>query len=78
MKPFETPKDARFPDDWQPRANIKREFENGKLESQGDIECFANKFAVEISLVQDYINHLKDLKYRSEMRSETSKRKTKN
>ena len=67
MKPFETPKDSRFPDDWQPRANIKKEFENGTLESQGDIECFANKFAVEISLVQDYIKHLKDLKHRSEM-----------
>ena len=30
MKPFETPTIRRFPDDWQPRANIKKRVKEWK------------------------------------------------
>ena len=39
MKPFETPKSPRFPDDWQPRANNKKEFCNGNLKTESDMRA---------------------------------------
>ena len=36
LKPFKTPASRRFPDDWQPRANIKKEFSNGNRSTDRD------------------------------------------
>ena len=69
MKPFETPTSRRFSDDWQPRANIKKEFSNGNLETETDIDRFATKFAVDPKLVNEYVQRLSDLKRRSQMRA---------
>ena len=62
MKPFETPTSRRFLDDWQPRVYIKKEFSNGNLQTETDIDRFATKFAVDPKLVKDYVQHLNDLK----------------
>ena len=72
IKPFETPTSRRFPDDWQPTANIKKEFSNGNLQTETDIDRFASKFAVDPKLVKEYVQHLNDLKQRSKMRGRKS------
>ena len=75
MKPFETPTSRRFPDDWQHRANIKKEFSDGNLQTETDIDRFATKFAVDPKLVKEYVQHLNDLKQRSKMRAAQRGRK---
>ena len=67
MKPSETPMSKRFLDDWQPRAKTKKEFSNGNLQTETDIDRFATKFAVDPKLVKEYVQHLNDLKQRSEI-----------
>ena len=71
LDPLETPNDDRFPDDWQPRANIKKAFDSGEpnLEREYGIEEFSKKFAVEEKLVQEYVHHIKDIKHRADMRA---------
>ena len=80
LKKFITPplnKNARrFPDDWQPRANIKKGFSNGSLQTETDIDRFATKFAVDPKLVEEYVQHLNDLKQRSQMRAAQRGRKS--
>ena len=76
MKPFETQTSRRFPDDWQPRANIKKGFSNGSLQTETDIDRFATKFAVDPKLVEEYVQHLSDLKQRSQMRAAQRGRKS--
>ena len=58
-----------LPDDRQPRANIKRELSNGNLQTETDIDRFATKFVVDPKLVKEYVQHLNDLKQRSQMRA---------
>ena len=69
MTPFETPTSRRFPDDWQPRVNIKKEFSSGNLQTETGIDRFPTKFAVDPKLVKDYVQHLNDLEQRSQMRA---------
>ena len=45
----------RGPDDFQPRANIKRLVSEGALSCKEEVEQFSKKFAVEQDLVQAYI-----------------------
>ena len=59
----------RAPDDFQPRANIKRLLSEGTLSCKEEVEQFSNKFAVEQDLVQAYIAHLQDLKIQSNIRA---------
>ena len=68
LDPFKTPASDRFPDDWQLRANIKKTFDSGEpnLETEYWIEEFSKKFAVEKKLVQEYVHHIKDIKYRAD------------
>ena len=53
----------RIPDDWQPRSNIKKLFEQGKLSINASdaITEFSSKFIVDEKLVKDYIEHLSQL-----------------
>ena len=47
----------RAPDDFQPRANIKRLVSEGTLSCKERVEQFSKKFAVEQDFVQAYIAH---------------------
>ena len=59
----------RTPDDFQPRANIKKLVNSGGLSSTEEIELFSMKFAVEPDLIKAYIAHLQDLKIQSSIRA---------
>ena len=76
MKPFETPTRRRFPDDWQPRASIKKAFSNGNHQTGTDIDRFATKFEVDSKLVKEYVQHLNNLKQRSQLRAAQRGRKS--
>ena len=56
-----------MPDDFQPRANIKKMFSDGMLTTEE--EQFSEKFAVEPHLIKAYIAHLEDLKIQSGIRT---------
>ena len=59
-----TPTDGREPDDFQPRAQIKRLFEESELVS-GDSEAirkFSDKYIVLEKLVAEYVEHLAETK----------------
>ncbi|XP_031560700.1 uncharacterized protein LOC116296770, partial [Actinia tenebrosa] len=71
-KAFKTPSKNRHPDDWLPRANIKKAFNDPtefNLETEDDVQTFANKFAVDVKHVKEYFCHLKILKQGAEMRA---------
>ena len=55
--------ESRPPDDWQPRHNMKKTFDNGtlKLDDEEAISTFSNKFIVENELVKDHLLHLTTL-----------------
>ena len=76
MKPFESPTSRRFPDDWQPRVNIKKEFSNGNLLTETCIDRFATKFVVDPKLIKAYVQHLNYVKQRSQMRAAQTGRKS--
>ena len=57
------------PDDFQPRANIKKLVRQGALSSKEEVEQFLRNFAVEENLVQVYIAHLENLKIQNNIRA---------
>ena len=61
-----TPTDGREPDDFQPRAQIKRLFEESKLVSGNSeaIREFSDKYIVPEKLVAEYVKHLSQIKMR--------------
>ena len=71
-----TPTDGREPDDFQPRAQIKRLFEESELVS-GDSEAFrkfSDKYIFPEKLVAEYVEHLAQIKMRKEMKKEETER----
>ena len=66
----ETPTEGRFPDDFQPRAQIKILFEKGELNCADldDIKSFSKKYIVSEKLVYEYIQHLTMIKLRKDKR----------
>ena len=71
-----TPTDGREPDDFQPRAQIKRLFEESELVS-GDSEAirkFSDKYIVLEKLVAEYVEHLAQIKMRKEKKKEETER----
>ena len=67
-----TPTNGREPDDFQPRAQIKRLFEESELVS-GDSEAirrFSDKYIVPENLVAEYDEHLVQIKMRKEKKKE--------
>ena len=59
-----TPTNGRKPDNFQPRAQIKRLFEESELVS-GDSEAirkFSDKYIVPVKLVAEYVRHLAQIK----------------
>ena len=58
------PTNGREPDDFQPRAQIKRSFEESEVVS-GDSEAirkFSDKYIVPEKLVEEYVEHLAEIK----------------
>ena len=71
-----TPTNGREPDDFQPRAQIKRLFEESELVS-GDSEAirtFSDKYTVPEKLVAEYVEHLAQIKMRKEKKKEETER----
>ena len=65
-----TPTNGREPDDFQPRGQIKRLFEESELVS-GDSEAirkFSDKYIVPEKLVAEYVEHLAKIKMRRKRR----------
>ena len=58
------------PDDYQPRAQIKKMFQEGTLKAGGKIAIkdFSEKYIVSEKLVADYIDHLTDTELRKDKR----------
>ena len=72
-----TPTNVREPDDFQPRAQIRRLFEERELAS-GDSEAirkFSDKYIVPEKLVAEYVEHLAQIKMRKEKKKEETERK---
>ena len=71
-----TPTNGREPDDFQPRGQIKRLFEESELVS-GDSEAirkFSDKYIVPEKLVAEYVEHLAQIKMRKEKKKEETER----
>lgn len=63
--------------DYQPRAQIKKKFEDGTfaLDDPESIGMFSKTFAVEERLTRKYLEHLEYIRLKKEKRSEERKRK---
>ena len=71
-----TPTNGREPDDFQPRAQIKRLFEESELVS-GDSEAFrkfSDKYIFPEKLVAEYVEHLAQIKMGKEKKKEKTER----
>ena len=74
-KHLETPRfnhdlSIRDPDDYQPRARLKEKFNSGNINSKDTekIQSFSKEFLVEEKLVNEYLLHLQDLKFKRDKR----------
>ena len=66
----ETPSDDRYPDDYQPRAQMKTQFSTDNL-STNDAEsicAFSEKYIISEELVRKYVHHLETLKIQKQKR----------
>ena len=61
----------RDPDDWQPRAQLKRLFHSSEitLNDTDAIKEYATKFAVDEKYVRSYLEHLATLRLKESIRS---------
>jgi len=72
----DTPVHDREPDDFQPRAQIRKLFVEGRIKC-GDneiIEQFAEKYIVKAEIVKEYLEHLTNIEIRKNVRKEETKR----
>jgi len=59
-----------------PELILKKEFSDENLQTETDIDRFATKFTVDQKLVNEFVQHLNDLKQlRSKMRAAQRERK---
>ena len=58
-----------MPNDFQPRANIKKMFSDSMLTTEEELQQFLEKISVEPHLIKAYIAHLGDLKIQSGIRT---------
>lgn len=66
------------PDDWQPRHNIKKCFDDGTLLGDDDaISSFSTIFIVEKELIKDHLQHLTTLERKKNMRTKDRLKKRK-
>ena len=68
--------DGREPDDFQPRAQMKRMFHQNKLNpgEGGTIAEFSRNCIVPLKFVKDYVDHLAQIEMRKEKRRTESER----
>ena len=59
-----------------PELILKREFSNGNLQTETNTDRFATTFAVDPKLVKEYVQHINDLKQRSQTRAAHRGRKS--
>jgi hypothetical protein len=66
----DTPIEEREPDDYQPRANLKRAFNNQSVTLDGaeSISTFCDKYIVTEKVVREYLEHLQNLNRIKEIR----------
>ena len=70
----------RSPDDFMPRAVVKKLIKEGELQNVEDIKTFANQYVVKVEMVN--IKHLKNIEFTKQLRAivtnnEANTRKTK-
>ena len=72
-----TPTSGRKPDDYQPRAQIKQLFREGKLKARDKktVKEFSEKYIVSEKLVANYIEHLSDIEMIKDKRLTDNNRK---
>ena len=58
----------REPDNFQPRTNIRKQWDDGQLPIKEEIQSFCQEFGVEPELVKLYILHLQDLRTQADIR----------
>ena len=58
-----------------PRAVVKKLFKEGELQNMEDIKTFANQYVVKAEMVNDYIKHLKNIKFTKQLRATVTKMK---
>ena len=58
----------REPDNFQPRSNIRKQWDDDQLSTKEEIQSFCQEFAVEPELVKSYILHLQDLRTQADIR----------
>ena len=56
------------PDDFQPRLNIRKQWDDGQLSTKEEIQSFCQEFTIEPVLVKSYILHLEDLRIQANLR----------
>ena len=68
--------DGREPDDFQPRAQMKRMFHKNKLDPGDDetIAEFSRSWIVPLKFMKDYVDHLAQIEMRKEKRRTESER----
>ena len=73
----ETGLQKRIIDEFQPRFQCKKLFEDKKLSTSNpeQMKTFSEKFLVKPSVVSEYLNHLEDLIFKKEKRKEASQAK---
>jgi len=61
----------REPDDYQPRAQLRKLFAEGKISSNDNTKIgkFSKKYIVNESLINSYLEHLKNIESRKELRA---------
>ena len=71
---------SRCIDNWQPRHNMKENFNNGtlKLNDEEAISLFSDKFIVEKELAKDYLHHLTNLERMKNIRADDRLKKQQN
>ena len=67
----------REPDDFQPRTNITKQWDDGQLPTKEEIQSCCQEFGVEPELFKLYILHLQDLRIRADIRERKRRAKKK-
>ena len=61
------------PNDFMPRAVVKKLFKEGELPNMEDIKTFANQYVVKAEIVNVYIKHLKNIEFTKQLRATVTK-----
>ena len=66
LKYGETPTDGRYPDDYQPRAVLRKKFSDGQISSvnEDEVDAFSQTYSADKRLVTNELSHLELLKFK--------------